>query len=398
MKLNINKGIIDNQEHRHLTVNIPSLSGNIDALDFVSAVAYTPFINSHDHLVGNWFPRALAAAPYINSHLWVEAMVTDPSVVERSKVWRNSDGKFYLMVEGAILLVKLGAYKNLFSGTTVVQDHMPYQEDAYYQLFPIHVIKDYKQTHSVTLGNWWGGESPQIELSKAQGKQAFILHLGEGLDDATRDEFNQALQAGLIQKNTMMIHAISLSKEELRTTAEIGSTVCWCPTSNYNLIGTSVDINTALAEGVNVVIGTDSSLSGSINLFAELRLIHRKNPDLALSSIYDMLTCNAAKALYLPDYQMLGEKTDSILIMNEQHENAYHNLLHSQIHDVKLLIHKGKALYGDANYLTQLADPAEYTYIDTAGGEKFVIGDPVTIMNKVNEILKYDKKLPYLPF
>ena len=31
-----------------------------------------PIINSHDHLIGNWYPRSGTNAPYINSHIWVE--------------------------------------------------------------------------------------------------------------------------------------------------------------------------------------------------------------------------------------------------------------------------------------------------------------------------------------
>jgi hypothetical protein len=33
-----------------------------------AAVAYVPLINSHDHLIGNWVPRAGDKRPYLNSH------------------------------------------------------------------------------------------------------------------------------------------------------------------------------------------------------------------------------------------------------------------------------------------------------------------------------------------
>ncbi|HOQ80723.1 MAG TPA: amidohydrolase family protein, partial [Candidatus Cloacimonadota bacterium] len=222
-----------------------------------------PLVNSHDHLVGNWYPKSGTNAPYLNSHLWVEDNKTSVSMAERNNIWENS-GKFDLMENNAPLLVKLGAFKNLFSGVSIVQDHGVQQAPAYYEMFPIEVVKDYAQCHSITLGNWWGGDAPEEEMKKSKGRMPFIIHLAEGLDDETKNEFTLLKKAGLLKQNTLIIHGIALTRSELDDIKAVSASVCWCPNSNNYLIGQTLDIMSCLEKGVNVVLGTDSTMTGSI--------------------------------------------------------------------------------------------------------------------------------------
>ncbi|HHE38923.1 MAG TPA: chlorohydrolase, partial [Candidatus Cloacimonetes bacterium] len=140
--------------------------------------SYPPFINGHDHLIGNWYPRSGDNRPYPNSDVWVEDMKNSKSYLERNKVWIN-DGKFDLTKGTANLLTSLGIYKNIFSGCHAVQDHGPNQIDEYYEQFPINVIREYRQCHSIELGNWWGGKSAKEEWEDTKGQMPFIIHLAE---------------------------------------------------------------------------------------------------------------------------------------------------------------------------------------------------------------------------
>ncbi len=88
------------------------------------SVAYAPLINSHDHLVGNWVPRAGDNRPYQNSHIWVEDMKGSFAYRERDQFWKN-DGSFDLLEPLANTVARLGAYKNLLSGCGSVEDHAP---------------------------------------------------------------------------------------------------------------------------------------------------------------------------------------------------------------------------------------------------------------------------------
>lgn len=364
------------------------------------SVAYVPLINSHDHLIGNWVPRAGDKRPYPNSHIWVEDMKDSFSFHERNQFWYN-DGSFQLMDPNAYTLARLGAYKNLFSACGIVHDHAPLQHDEYYQRMPIVVPNKFRQCHSITMGNWWGGESPEKEMELARGKMPFIIHLGEGTDDITRGEFAELVSRNMLKPNTMMIHGIAFTEAEIQTIKDIGSTVCWCPTSNYYLIGETFKIDAALKIGANVVIGTDSTMSGATNLIAEFETIREHFPHIPPRELFRMVTINAAKALYLPQrYASLDpENTQNLLLTDMVEKDPFENLMNLDSASIKLLIVDGIPRYGDSEYLDRLdGGDEDYTIFRTGNREKFVIGDPLEINDQIDSVLGYHKDFPYLPF
>jgi len=356
-----------------------------------------PLINSHDHLVGNWYPKSGTNAPYINSHLWVEDNKVSASFLERNKIWTNS-GNFDLLEANAPLLVKLGAFKNLFSGASVVQDHGVLQAQEYYDMFPIEVLRDYAQCHSITLGNWWGGDSPEEEMRKSKGKMPFIIHLAEGLDDETKKEFALLQKADLLQENTLIIHGISLTRSELDAVRKANASICWCPDSNYYLIGQTLDIISCLEKGVNIVLGTDSTMTGSINLLEEIRFAKKKFPEISAKQLYQMVTVNGYRALYLNGADLLNPQKN-LLLLTMKKEESLDNILYQEIDDIQLMVQRGVPLYGDISFMEYLnVDENDYYFFKTGNKEKFVVGHPEQIIDKIDSILGYHKSLPYIPF
>lgn len=371
-----------------------------ERLDIPNAIAYVPLINSHDHLIGNWFPRAGDKRPYHNSHIWVEDMKSSFSFHERNHFWFN-DGSFNLTVKAALVLAQLGCYKNLFSGCSTVQDHGPVQKPLYYDSMPINVLRNYRQCHSITLENWWGGESAEEEMNLTGGKIPYIIHLGEGTDSITKAEFSELKARNLLRRNSMLIHGIAFTPAELSEIAQAKASVCWCPTSNFYLIGETLKVEDALRLGVNVTIGTDSTMSGAVNLLFEFILAHEKFPSIPLSTLYKMATENAAYALMLPDsYAKLDpEHTGDLLLMDAVEKDPFGNLLVCDPGNIRLLMHKGIPLYGDSEWMERfdLGD-REYILFRTGNKEKFVIGDPIDLNDQIDLVLGYHKDFPYLPF
>lgn len=371
-----------------------------DSLLLEGAVAYNPLINSHDHLIGNWFPRAGDKRPYHNSHIWVEDMKSSFSFQERNQFWFN-DGSFDLTSPQALVLAQLGCYKSLFAGAATVQDHGPNQVPFYYDSMPITVLRDYRQCHSITLENWWGGESAEEEMRLTQGKIPYIIHLGEGTDSVTRAEFSELVKRRLLQPNTLLIHGIAFTEAELKQIAKAGASVCWCPTSNYYLIGETMKVVSALKDGVNVCIGTDSTMSGGINLISEFILAHEKFPSMDLSTLYKMATENAARALMLPSrYAFLQpERTENLLLTDLLDRDPFHSLLGAEAENIRLLVRDGVPLFGDTDWLDLLdVDMDLYSSFRTGSREKFVIGDPQDLNDQIDAVLGYHKDFPYLPF
>ncbi|MFA7057454.1 MAG: amidohydrolase family protein [Candidatus Cloacimonadales bacterium] len=386
------------KEKSSLVIESKVDSPQLQDIIFEKAIIYPALINTHDHLVGNWYPPAITEDKFVNSHIWVEAMKNHPTYLARNEYWKN-DGSFILTKQKEITLCWLGVYKNIFSGVVAVQDHAPKQKPAYYQTFPVNVVEDFTQCHSLPLDNWWGGKSAEEEFEDAMGKMPFILHVGEGVDPLTAHEFTELKERGLLAKNTVMIHGICLSEKEIEEIAEVGATICWCPTSNENLIGKHLNIEYCLKQGVNVTLATDSTLSGGINLFAEMRFSKERFPRVTSVDIFKMVTCNAAQALMLPNqYGSLEKSTSELLILDEVIDNPFDNLIYAQTANIKLLLHDNKPILGDIDYFPLFSvDKQNYTTFKSGNREKFVIGDFRKHTDYINSFLTYHKKFPYLP-
>ncbi len=401
MKIIVSLSVINPDEVREgQALNLDLHSADEQIVEIPRSVAYTPLINSHDHLIGNWVPRAGDHRPYPNSHIWVEDMKDSFSFHERSKFWFN-DGSFDLLDPAALTVARLGAYKNLFSGCGIVHDHAPLQKDEYYAAMPIMVPKLFRQCHSLTMGNWWGGEDPALEMELSQGEMPFVIHLGEGTDDITKAEFARLKEQGLLRSNTLLIHGIAFSPDEISEIAQVGASLCWCPTSNFYLIGKTLDIEAALSSKANVVIGTDSTMSGGVNLIAEFAEIRQHYPDFPASELYRMVTQNAVKALHLPQrYASLNpDDTQNLLLIDQVEKDPFENLLELEMKSIKLLVVDGIPRYGDSWLLDLFPDAdAEYTIFRTGNREKFVIGDPMEINDQIDAALGYHKDFPFLPF
>ncbi|MDP8267484.1 MAG: amidohydrolase family protein [Candidatus Tenebribacter davisii] len=399
MKIKVNSCVCDSENISSDTiirVNSKILKSNSKLFDRTKSIAYPPFINSHDHLISNWYPKAGFGRTYPNVNIWVEDMKGTDSFLERNKVWIN-DGAFDLTEPAAAQIVLLGIYKNLFSGCAVVQDHIPKQKSSYYNNNLINVIKDYTQYHSLSLGNWWGGDSAEAEYAKTKSQIPFIIHLGEGIDNLAEQEFPKLKELNLLKSNTLLIHGISLSREQIKECAEAGTSICWCPNSNYYLIGETLDIYACMEYGVNVVLGTDSTMSGSINLLEEIKFAHQKFPHIPMQHIFEMFTTNAAKALRLPkEYGAINDSTSDLLLIKKHDQDPFRNLLQTGMDDIELMIHKGIPIYGDVEFLDEfIINEDDYYFF---GKDRFVLGHPEKIISAFNKKLGYEKGFPFLPF
>lgn len=383
-------------EDSNIRINSSLLKNKKIQFDCSNSIAYPPFINSHDHLISNWHPKAGFGKKYPNVNIWVEDMKKTDSFLERNKVWIN-DGSFDLTKKAADQIVLLGIYKNLFSGCAIVQDHIPKQKPSYYKDNPINILENYTQHHSLSMGNWWGGDSAEEEYAKTNENIPFIIHLGEGIDELAKKCFPKLKKMNLLRSNTLLIHGIALTKEQIKECAKAGTSICWCPNSNYYLVGETLDIDACLEYGVNVVLGTDSTMSGSINLLEELKFAHQKFPHIPMQQIFKMITINAKKALKLTDgYGTISENTSNLLLIKKHVEDPYMNLLQTQIEDIELMIHQGIPIYGNTRFLEEFDIDQDDYYL--FGKNRFVLGHPERILEFINQKLGYKKDFPFLPF
>jgi cytosine/adenosine deaminase-related metal-dependent hydrolase len=227
------------------------------------------------------------------------------------------------------------------------------------------------------------------------------------------------LEAGALGRNTLIVHGIGLRPSDLQAMASVGASLCWCPGSNLYLYGQTADLPTLVRAGINVTLGTDSSLSGETNLLDELRTAYRYLLDrveqLPLENrsveqwLVEAVTTRAAYALLRQDRSgriAPGYRAD-MLVLPDRGLTPYETLLEAQMSDIALLCRAGVPVYGDERFLPlfeQSASPYSRVSVrDTALGTavqaqtKLVAGDPVGLIQRLSQTVGRPLDFPFLP-
>ena len=264
---------IDLTIHRDRILPFHTCPPKARVIDLSGHLLLPGLINAHDHLEFNLFPR-LGGPPYPNASAWA-ADVHRP---------HESPVKELLQVPKKDRLL-WGAIKNLLSGVTTVSHHNPYQPAVFRQGFPVRVVRRFGWAHSLAF-------SPDLHKAWQMTPRGwpFIIHAGEGTDACAHAEIPRLKEMGVLSPQTVLVHAVATTPEDLRSIREIGASIVWCPSSNLFSLGQTLS-SEALQSGVRIALGTDSALTGEGDLIDEIRFA---GPD-----SYTLVTTNAARVLRL---------------------------------------------------------------------------------------------------
>jgi len=207
-------------------------------------------INAHDHLHRNHYGR-LGRPPYPNAYAWADDIQRRcRTAIERGRT---------LPRRQALLT---GAWKNLFAGVTTVVHHDVWETD-FEGDFPLRVVRlDWADSLGLTptLGNL--------------PDRSFCLHLAEGTDLTAAREVHELKARGLLDHRLLAVHGVGMNEAGIALFRAAGAALVWCPTSNLFLLGQTVAAE-MLAEGIDILLGSDSLLSGEGNLLDEIRVARR---------------------------------------------------------------------------------------------------------------------------
>lgn len=357
-----------------------------------NGIISTGLINSHDHLLGNYYPK-VGNGPYENWLPWDNDLKSAPVYQERCQI-ENRD------------LYLLGAYRNLVSGVTTVSDHMPhFVAEPFYNLLPVKAIRDYALAHSVASFylNW--GEGIDVEYKKAvENDIPFITHCSEGFDKETVQDVAVLDKKGGLGDHSVLVHGLAFSESDIDLIRKKGASVVWCGDSNMFMYNRTTNIKMLLDKKINVCIGTDSSMSGGENLLYEMmfdkklykKLYAEELPD---ETIYRMVTVNPAKAFRLRGHGEIRPGCVADLVVVKDRGGSYINsVVAAGLRDIMLVIVDGKPAYADAEYAHLFNSlGVKYQEIVLAGVEKIVIGDLLGLFRRINRAVGFKKEFPYLP-
>jgi cytosine/adenosine deaminase-related metal-dependent hydrolase len=225
------------------------------SLDFPDAEIAPGLINAHDHLHRNHFGR-LGHPPYRNAYEWaadIQARHADWIAYGRTRPRREA------LLEGA--------WKNLFCGVTTVVHHDAWESD-FESGFPLKLAR-LRCADSL-------GMTPDLapHLAPPGGGVPFCLHVAEGVDPRAASEVEQLAERGWLGADLIAVHGVGMDEKALRCFRASGAALVWCPSSNFFLFGRSAPA-ALLEEGIDVLLGSDSRLTGEGDLLDELRCARR---------------------------------------------------------------------------------------------------------------------------
>ena len=96
-----------------------------------------------------------------------------------------------------------------------------------------------------------------ISQSEAGTLNAWFVHLSEGVDQSSKNEFDSLYDKGLILEETVVIHGTALDSSQFSKMAAKGSKLVWSPLSNLLLYGDTTDVVAADQAGVKISISPD---------------------------------------------------------------------------------------------------------------------------------------------
>ncbi len=210
---------------------------------------------------------------------------------------------------------------------------------------------------------------------------ATIVHLAEGrsgfgsdrgVDSYSRAEFEAFMalpemkDAAAVRRSPLaLVHGCGIDPNNpahLDFLRERSISLVWSPVSNLLLYGDTIDVETHVAAGINVALGSDWAPSGSKHVWDEARFarayfdaIGSPVPD---ALIFEMVTVNAARCLGMDHVGRIREGAlgDFFILRSPiETDNPHEVFLGTEDKDVLATIIGGQPIYGDRDLLADFA-------------------------------------------
>lgn len=197
--------------------------------------------------------------------------------------------------------------------------------------------------------------------------KAFLYHLAEGIDDASRQRFQDLRDHDLLASSLVGIHSLALRPEDLAALAAAGGKVVWSPLSNLLLYGQTQSVAALLQSGITFCLGCDWSPSGSKNLLFELKVAQwtAREQGVALTDrqLVELVTSTAAATVGWTEQLgrlQPGMLADVVAVKGETND-PYAHLIAARERAMALVIIHGQPRYGDQDLMEQLLPMAAVT-------------------------------------
>ena len=321
------------------------------------------FVDVHNHVRWNVLPRWTPPRVYANQPDWADSneFVQFRAPIEQLGPTMfcdmNAWGELRALVGGttAILateprpcihgLVRNLDYNSGFYGTTELD-----REHVYNSGFRFPVASDLAgRAQLVGLASF---------LIANPFFEALVMHVAEGTDAFSREQFTFLESQGLLNPKGVLIHGIALTAGDFQSMAGAGTALVWSPRSNLELYGVTANISAALDAGVEIALAPDWALTGSSNMLDELKVAAQWNRShlggrLTDHQLVDMTTSIPANVLGVEDQVgaiRVGLRAD-LIVFSGQIESPLRSIIDATPAAVQLVLVQGVPLYGARDFM-----------------------------------------------
>jgi hypothetical protein len=348
-------------------------------------------INPHNHMAYNVLPRYEFGRYFQNRYQW-QALEEYREVMLKP----FDDLKYAGLI---CEMVKFAETIEILAGVTAAQgtSHtgeceslMVRNMDNDYNGFGLHRVAD----RVPKIGNMKDDDAREVADDLKSGKlKAFVVHIGEGIDDSSRAELDTLDAKGLLLPQTAIIHGTGFGDAQWDKMKAAGARLIWSPYSNVSLYNIATDAAEASKKGIEVSLGPDWNPSGSKNLLDEVRYAVKYNTEwlgshFTVQDIVRMVTVNPARALGFDDL-IGGLKeglTADVSVFKRRKVDFFEAFVDLSAEDVELVLIGGKPLHGRRDWMDTIPKPDFCEPVD-------VCGIPKTVCMKTSE--NVDAKLKF---
>jgi hypothetical protein len=245
------------------------------------------------------------------------------------------------------LRLRHGALKNLLAGVTCVAHHDPWHPALDATDFPVDLLRDFGWSYA--LG--WPEYGPSVGESFAAtpANRPWLIHLAEGTDTIAQAELEQLEKLGCLAANSVLIHGVGMRDRDIVRVIACGAAVVWCPSSNLNLLGRTLNPNRLVAAG-RLALGSDSRVSGARDQLEEMRIATERS-GLSPQQVVRLATTCAADILRLPAHGRLAPGAAANLVIVENRDgNAAANLVGLERSQIRAVVRNGKPQIADRDF------------------------------------------------
>jgi len=326
-------------------------------------------VDLHNHVAYNFLPLWNSGKRFQNRYQWARIDEYDTVVKTPYNAVKNAKHQ----CDG----VKYGELRAIVGGTTTIQGSVDLACTRSWtrNVEFVNFCEDHIRQDVLPINGISADDAKELNAQFDSGAtKAFFVHLAEGIDDLSRNEFEQLRGLDLLKPQVVGIHSTALNDVQLQEMGHIGMKIVWSPLSNLILYGKTTNIPVALKAGVKVALAPDWTPSGDANVLGELKVADRVNKErfgglLTDQQLFEMATKNPSEIAGLDDKigTIATGKYADLLVIKGDVKNPYRAIIDAKPQDVLLSTVGGDVFYGDPTIVKGTGSAREFETVDACG-------------------------------